>query len=191
MVFSDRKRVVVRTDSQHAIYVWSTAVCQATTEETIHENSPKHSSASMGATELVNRLVEKKHDTRATGTGDEHRHQHHGSTPPVGRSTRLLVAEPLRSRAPRSHAPPRYQKKAIWRVKLGGASLLEGVKGEKQRKFEDRWRLGTWLGKPGSSEEHFIEDADGMHVARSTQRRLLQHRWKTQQVQDLVGTSWR
>ena len=53
-----RKRVVVRTDKEHAISALSTTVCHARTEETILENSPSHSPACMGEIEIVNRLLE-------------------------------------------------------------------------------------------------------------------------------------
>ena len=40
----------------------SAVVCQARTEETILVNSPKYSSASMGAVEVANRLVEGRQE---------------------------------------------------------------------------------------------------------------------------------
>ena len=54
MEFCDRTRVV---RNEHAISALSSAMCQARAEETILENSPKHSSASMGAIEVASRLV--------------------------------------------------------------------------------------------------------------------------------------
>ena len=45
-------------DGEHAISASCTAVCQARTEDTIFENVPRYSSASMGTTEVTNRVVE-------------------------------------------------------------------------------------------------------------------------------------
>ena len=53
MEFCDRKRVVFRTDSEHAFSASSTAVCQGRMEETILENALKYSSVSMVARRLV------------------------------------------------------------------------------------------------------------------------------------------
>ena len=57
-----------------------------------------------------------------------------------------------------------------------------------QHKFQDRWRPGTWLDKAERSDENLIADADGVHIARSIQRRPVQHRWSSQKVKELVGT---
>ena len=58
-----RKRVVIRTNSEHAIFTLSKAVWQAGVKENSFENAPKHSSASMGAIrsgkdELIDTLIE-------------------------------------------------------------------------------------------------------------------------------------
>ena len=41
------------------------------------------------------------------------------------------------------------------------------------------------------SDENPIADADGVHIARSIQRRPVKHRWNSQKVKDdWVGTPW-
>ena len=57
--FCGRKRVVLESDQEHVFSVLSMAVCQARTEETLLWKLPQYSSASMGATEVANRLVDK------------------------------------------------------------------------------------------------------------------------------------
>ena len=95
----------------------STAVCQARTEETILKKPPKCSSASMGAVEVANRLVEGqiRTDKRTTGAGAEDRDQHHGSNRSMGCATRLLVAEPIQCQVGWLLDIRRQQRKAMRR----------------------------------------------------------------------------
>ena len=58
-----RKRVVLRTDSEHAVSALRTAVCQARTVVTIFKHPLKYSSASMRAVEVANRMVEGQNST--------------------------------------------------------------------------------------------------------------------------------
>ena len=115
--FGGRKRFVLRTGREHAVSAVSTAVCQARTEETILENSPKYSSASMGATGFANPFVEGQ--IRTVGGRLEHVLKIEINITDAivsrGRSTRLLVAEPLQNQVRWLFARPCHQRKAIWR----------------------------------------------------------------------------
>ena len=126
----------------------------------------RYSSASMGAIEVANRLVEGQIRTirGRLGAGAEDRHQRHRSYRSIGFSTRLLIAEPVQSQARRLFAIPRRQRNAIrWEVVEVGGLVHWKVSGLTQQKFEDRLRLGTCFGQAEWSDEHFIAGADGVH----------------------------
>ena len=74
-------------------------------------------------------------------------------------------------------------------AELGEQVFWKGP-GLPQQKLGRRWRLGRWFGKAKRSDENLIANADGVHIARSTQRRLVQHCWSSQEVNALVGTPW-
>ena len=46
---------------------------------------------------------------------------------------------------------------------------------------------GTGLGKAERSDENFIADVGGVHIARRMQCRPMEHRWNSQKVRDLGG----
>ena len=94
------------------------------------------------------------------------------------------LAELVESQVRRLFAIPCYQREAIRRRsgRLGEQVVLVS---RSIGKFEDR--LGSWLGQEERSDESLIADADGVHIA---ERRLVQHRWSSQKVQDLIGTLW-
>ena len=56
-----RKRVVISTNSEHAL----SALSKALTKENILENAPKHASASMGALEFASRLAKGRLDRQS------------------------------------------------------------------------------------------------------------------------------
>ena len=62
------------------------------------------------------------------------------------------------------------------------------VQGMMHQKFEDQCR-GTWFDKAERSLTS-SQVPTGVRIAKSVQRRLLQDRWNSQKVKDLVGTPW-
>ena len=62
--------------------------------------------------------------------------------------------------------------------------------GQTQQKFEDWWRPEGRLSNADRTDEHLIADADVVYIARSKQRRHMQHRWNSQKANDVIGTSW-
>ena len=145
---------MLRTDSEHAML--STAVCQARTEETILEYSPKYSAARMGATDVANRLVEEQIRTKR------------GRLEQVPK-IEINITDPI---------VPWVVRHASWllnqvRVKLNDNSPYRAIKGRPygreavelgeqvywkvpgltQQKFEDCWRPGAWLVKAWKSAE--------------------------------------
>ena len=91
-----------------------------------------------------------------------------------------------------------YSKyRVIKRRPYGGESVELGeqvywkVPDLTQQMFEDRWRPGTWLGKAERSDENLIADADGVHIARSVQRRFKQRFGTSQKVKRIGWLSVR
>ena len=107
--------VVLRSDCEHDVSALSTAVCQAGTEETILDNSPKYSSASMGAIRESLGGRTDLNDTRTSGTCAEDRDHHHRYNRSMWRWTRFPVAELVQNQARRLFALPCHQRKAIRR----------------------------------------------------------------------------
>ena len=73
-------------------------------------------------------------------------------------------------------------------VELG--EQVHKVPGQTQQKFEDWWRPEGRLSNADRTDEHLIADADVVYIARSKQRRHMQHRWNSQKANDVIGTSW-
>ena len=137
------------------------------------QNAPKYLSARMGATEVANLLVEGqirtirgrleqvvKIDIDITDT-----------IRPMGRSTRLLVAEQVQSQLD-GFTPCRVKGRPYGGevVELGDWKMPSVT----PQKFEDRWRPATWLGKTEKSDENVIADAARVRIARSIHRRLME-----------------
>ena len=182
---------MLRTDSEQPISALNTAVCQARTEETILEHVAKVLVSQHGRNRGRESLWWKADQDveRTTGTGAEDRDQHHG----YNRSMGLLTRPGTESSSTGSpHSVP--SKEGHTEVKCsswmsGSAGMWPGLT---QQKFADRRRPETWLGN-AERDEHLTADADGVHtwhIARSVQRRPVQHRWNSQTVKDLVGTPW-
>ena len=182
MEFRGRKRVVLRTDSE-AISALTTAVCPARAEETILENSPKYSSP-RGCESLGGRTDQD--DKSTTGAGAKDRDQHHGSCRSTDRSTRFLVAESIKLVGSSAYSATEGWPYGGEVVELG-EQVYWKVPGLTQKKVEEGWRRGTWLGNAERLDEN-MADGDGVHMERSIQRRPGQHRWSSQKVKELVGS---
>ena len=84
---------------------------------------------------------------------------------------------------------------------MGCSTRLGGLVGEWYRaKFDvlesarpDRTEVRRLVAsrRTAQSDEHLIADADVVHIAASQQRRPMQHRWNSQKVNDVFGTSWK
>ena len=143
-----------------------------------------------GAMKVANCLVEGQIRTIRGRVGAEDRDQHHGSDRSRGRSTRFLICRTVTESSltviRHTTTTEEGHAKEKWSSLVSGSTGK--VPGLTQQKFEDRWRPGTWLGKAERSEKNLIADAEGVHIARSLQRRLVHHRCWVQNVKELIGT---
>ena len=61
---------------------------------------------------------------------------------------------------------------------------------DKLGKLEDRWFLGTWLGKSLPSDEHYVGTERGVRRCRSIWRRPGALRWNQKTLDELSGSPW-
>ena len=191
--FGHRKKVLIRTDGEHAIRDLAEKVADLRAPETVLEHTPKGDSRANGRVERAVQTIEKQVRVMKMSTEElvgKFGVKHRAFPWLVVHAADVLNKYQVQADGLTPYEKVKGREYSGLMLEFGSVVLHKASAKVQGGLMEPRWMKGLWLGKRFGSEEHIVSTPEGNVIRSCAVKPHPEIQWDTELFDALKGSPW-